>query len=276
MGVWIMAGVTFREAARKKLLWTALLAGFAFLALFGTGLHYQVKDLARANVPALVRNQLISAVLQVGFYAVDLLAVIMTILTSIDTLSGEIASGTIQAIATKPIARWQILIGKWIGFAGMIAAYLVVMFGGVILVGRWIAAIAPRHAFRGGILIFLECLVLLSITFCSGTKFSTLTNGVIALGLHGLAFIGGWIEQIGAVTNSPRLITIGIVSSLIMPSEAIWRRASAEMQSSFTRVLQLTPFSNASAPSAAMIVYAAAYLLIAMSLALYHFHHRDL
>jgi Cu-processing system permease protein len=277
MGAWIMAGVTFREAARKKLLWTALLAGSAFLALFSTGLHFQVKALASATLPApIIRQQLISALMQVGFYSVDLLAVIMTILTSVDTLSGEIASGTIQAIATKPIARWQILLGKWMGFAGMIAAYVAVMFGGVMFMGWWIAATTPRHALRGGMLIFLECLLLLTITFCSGTKFSTLTNGVIALGLYGIAFIGGWLEQIGAAANVPRLITVGVVSSLIMPSEALWRRASYEMQPLFARVLQLTPFANASAPSGAMILYAIAYLLVAMSLALYYFHHRDL
>jgi hypothetical protein len=46
MGVWIMAGVTFREAARKKMLWMALAAGGAFLILFGTGLHFQAKDFA--------------------------------------------------------------------------------------------------------------------------------------------------------------------------------------------------------------------------------------
>jgi Cu-processing system permease protein len=272
-----MAGVTFREAARKKLLWTALLAGTAFLALFSTGLHFQVKALATATLPApIIRQQLISALMQVGFYSVDLLAVIMTILTSVDTLSGEIASGTIQAIATKPIARWQILLGKWMGFAGMIAAYVAVMFGGVMFMGWWIAATTPRHALRGGMLIFLECLLLLTITFCSGTKFSTLTNGVIALGLYGIAFIGGWLEQIGAAANVPRLVTVGVVSSLIMPSEALWRRASYEMQPLFARVLQLTPFANASAPSGAMILYAIAYLLVAMSLALYYFHHRDL
>ena len=39
MGVWIMAGVTLREAARKRMLWMALAAGSAFLILFGTGLH---------------------------------------------------------------------------------------------------------------------------------------------------------------------------------------------------------------------------------------------
>jgi Cu-processing system permease protein len=276
-GVWIMAGVTFREAARKKLLWIAFLAGCAFLALFSTGLHFQVKALASATLPApIIRQQLISALMQVGFYSVDLLAVVMTILTSVDTISGEIASGTIQAIATKPIGRWQILIGKWIGFAGMIAAYIAVMFGGVALVGLWIAATTPRHAFRGGSLIFLECLLLLTITFCSGTKFSTLTNGVIALGLHGIAFIGGWLEQIGAAANVPRLVTVGVVSSLIMPSEALWRRASFEMQPLFSRVLQLTPFANASAPSGAMVVYAVGYLVITLCLALYYFHRRDL
>ena len=38
MGLWIMAGVTFREAARRKILWTAVAAGSAFLALFATGM----------------------------------------------------------------------------------------------------------------------------------------------------------------------------------------------------------------------------------------------
>src|SRR2546428_12978 len=74
MGAWIMAGVTFREAARRKILWTALLAGSAFLALFGTGMHFQLKDITRHSLPPFIRYQLEAAMLQVGFYAVDLLA----------------------------------------------------------------------------------------------------------------------------------------------------------------------------------------------------------
>ncbi len=38
MGAWIMAGVTFREAARKKVLWMALVAGIAFLRGYGDDL----------------------------------------------------------------------------------------------------------------------------------------------------------------------------------------------------------------------------------------------
>jgi hypothetical protein len=122
----------------------------------------------------------------------------------------------------------------------------------------------------------LECVLVLTVTLLSGTWFSTLTNGVVVLGLHGLAFIGGWIEQIGGFTNSPNLVNLGIVSSLIMPSEVLWRRAIFEMQSPITRSLQFGPFSNAVAPSAAMVGYASIYLLVSLALAIRHFHQRDL
>lgn len=274
--LWIIAGITFREAARRKILWTALLAATAFLALFATGMHFQVYSPHFQRVPPLIRNQILNAMLQVGFYAIDLLAVLMTVLTSVDSLSGEIASATIHAVATKPIHRWQLLLGKWLGFAAMIAAYVALVFGGVYCVGRFIGGVQPCGAFVGASLIYLECLLVLTLTFLFGTMFSTLTNGVIVLGLHGLAFIGGWLEQIGSVTQSDRLINLGIISSVIMPSEAIWRRASYVMQSSFARTLDLSPFTTRSAPSATMMLYAIVYLLLALFAALFRFHQRDL
>ena len=272
----IIAGVTFREAARRKILWTALVAALAFLALFGTGMHFQVSSPQFAKLPQLVRSRILSEVLQIGFYAVDMLAVLMTVLTSVDSVSGEIASSTIQAVATKPIHRWQLLLGKWLGFAAMVGVYVLLVFGGVVGVGYFVAGILQRGAIPGAALVYLECLLVLTLTFLFGTIFSTLTNGVIVLGMHGLAFIGGWLEQIGTVTHSDRLINLGIFSSLLMPSEAVWRRASFVMQSSIARAMDISPFTTRSAPSPAMIDYAIVYLLIALACALYRFQQRDL
>ena len=53
MGTWIMAGITFREAARKKILWTAFIAGIGFLFIFGIGLHFQVQDFQTLDAQAL-------------------------------------------------------------------------------------------------------------------------------------------------------------------------------------------------------------------------------
>ena len=276
MTLWIIARLTFLEAARRRILWTALLAAAAFLALFATGMHYQVRDTHFAGIPQLLRYQILRSILQIGFYAIDLLAVLMTILTSVDTISGEIASSTIHAIAAKPIHRAQLLLGKWLGFAAMIAVYVALVFGGVFSVGYFIAGVRSHGAIEGASLIYLECLVVLTVTLLFGTWFSTLTNGVVVLGMHGLAFIGGWLEQIGAVTQSDRLITLGILSSIVMPSESVWRRASYVMQSTTARSLDLSPFVTRSAPSAAMMIYAAAYLLVALCAALHHFRNRDL
>jgi ABC-type transport system involved in multi-copper enzyme maturation permease subunit len=271
-----MAGITFREAARRKILWTALIAGLAFLAVFAIGLRIQIDDFQGAPVIPFLRYEILSGMLMVGLYAVDLLAVVMAILTSVDTVSGEITSGTIHAIATKPISRWQVLVGKWLGFIGMIAAYIAIMFGGTIAVGYWVAGVVPQHPIRGALLVFLECILALTVTFMFGTWFSTLTNGVLVLGLHGLAFLGGWMEQMSGFTQSSHLVMLGIASSLIMPSESIWRRAAFEMQSPLAGSLQFSPFADVSLPSLAMIGYACAYLLVALGIGIYHFNQRDL
>jgi ABC-2 type transport system permease protein len=276
MGLWIMAGITFREAARKKILWTALAAGAGFLIVFGLGLHYQMADSARDHMAIFLRYQILSGMLMIGLYTVDLLAVVMTILTSVDTISGEITSGTIHAIATKPIARWQVLLGKWLGFVGMLAVYVVLMFGGTIAVGRWIAGVTPQNPAAGATLVFLECVLALTVTLLCGTWFSTLTNGVIVLGLHGLAFMGGWLEQMSGFAEGSRLVTIGIITSLVMPSEAVWRRAAFEMEPPLAGSLQFSPFADISVPSGAMIGYSIFYTLFVLAIALYHFANRDL
>ena len=274
--VWIMARITFREAARKKILLTALFAGFAFLLVFGIGLHIQVGDFRTSSVPPFMRYQIVSAMLMVGLYTVDLLAVVMTTLTSVDTIAGEITSGTIHAIATKPLARWQILIGKWLGFVAMITIYVALMFGTTVVEGYWIGGVMAQHSLQGAMLILLECIIALSVTFMFGTWFSTLTSGVIVLGLLGAAFMGGWLEQMSGFTEGSRLAMVGIVSSLVMPSEAVWRRAAFEMESPLSGSLQFSPFADVSIPSMLMIGYATVYLLIALAVAVYHFRERDL
>lgn len=276
MGVLIMAGITFREAARKKILWTALLAGIGFLVVFGIGLKFQVGDLKNSSVPPFLRYQVISAMLIIGLYTVDLLAVVMTTLTSVDTIAGEISSGTIYAIAMKPMDRWQILVGKWLGFVAMAAVYVGITFWGTVAEGYWIGGVMAQHPMRGGMLVFLECVVALSVTFMFGTWFSTLTSGVITLGLLGVAFLGGWLEQMSGFTEGSRLAMVGILTSLIMPSEALWRRAAFEMESPLSGSLQFSPFSDVSIPSGAMVGYACFYLLLALGIAIYHFRERDL
>ena len=275
MGVWVIAELTLREAARRKILWAALLLGLAFLTLYGFGLHLMLTGPA-AQAAALERREGTNALLIVGLYAVNFLMVMMTVLTSVDTLPGEIASGIIQSIAIKPVNRWEVVFGKWLGFVAMLTLYILLMAGGVLVLTEVLAGYTAHNVVPGLGLMWMEGLLLLSMTLLWGTRFSTLATGVLTFGLHGLAFIGGWIEEFGALSHSQAAVKLGVVTSLIMPSEALWRRAASEMQSPVVNALGVSPFGGASVPSTAMVIYAGLFLIATFSLALRRFSRKDL
>jgi Cu-processing system permease protein len=114
------------------------------------------------------------------------------------------------------------------------------------------------------------------VTFLLGTRFGTLTNGVLALGLQGVAFMGGWLEQVSGFSQSAHIVTLGIVSSLIMPGESLWRRAAYEMQTPLAGSLSFSPFANVSIPSVTAIGYAGFYLVVVLAIATWQFGRRDL
>ncbi len=273
MGIWVVARLTFKEAARKKILWTALVVGLGFLVLFALAEHYQSFG---PRVTPLVRRQIINAQFVVGLYSLNFLLLAMTVLTSVDTLSGEIASGTIHALATKPIRRYELLLGKWLGFVGMMTLFLTLIVSGLAGAHHWITHAQTHHLFRGMALMWLESVLLLNLTFLFGTSLSTLTNGVLALGLHGVAFLGGWIEQFGMLTNSQPVANIGVLASIVMPSEALWRRAASEIQSPVLSATGFSPFGSGATPSGAMVGYAVCYTAVSLVLALRLFSRRDL
>ena len=274
-----IARLTFREASRRWILWVALLLGLAFLVIFALGFNEISRDIrqrAAGGMPTLQQSEIYNFMAMAGLYAVNFLTVMMAVLTSVDTLSGEIASGTIHTLVSKPVRRWEILLGKWLGYAAMLLAYLLLMAGGVVGVVYLISGYSPPNVLRGLALMGFNVLLLLSVSFMGGTWLSTLANGVLVFGLYGVAFIGGWIEQFGAMLRNQTAINIGVVCSLILPSEAIWRRAAFEMQSPLVAALGFSPFVTSSVPSPLMIAYAALYLLAILALALRQFQRRDL
>lgn len=275
----VFARLTFREASRRRILIVALLLGLAFLGLYALGFYMMRRNFLEnsATRSPVILNEMSNFILMAGLYAVNFLTVMMAVLTSVDTISGEISSGTIHTLVSKPIRRSEVYLGKWLGFILLLTLYLILMVGGVIGIVNWIAGYLPPNLPYGVGLLWLNAVLLLSVSMLGGTWLSTLANGVLVFGLYGIAFIGGWIEQFGAFFQNQTAVNVGILASLIMPTEALWRRAAYEMQSPLSSALGgFTPFSSVSVPSPAMIVYAGVYILVVLVLGLRAFSRRDL
>ena len=282
MNIYFIARLTFREAASRKILLAALLLGLLFLVVFGLGYHFIMSELQKQlkYMPSIQLNEIRNFLLMAAIYVVNFLTVMMAVLTSVDTLSGEISSGTIQTIVSKPIQRWEVLLGKWTGFVFMNTLYLLLMAGGVIIIIFLRSNYLPPNPITAFCLLWLNAVLMLSVSILGGTRLTTLANGVLVFGLFGVSFIGGWIEQIGAFI--PEAVTrqattnIGVVTSLILPSEAIWRRAAHELQSPIVSAMGFSPFAGNTYPSTLMVAYAALFIVGCILLAVRFFNQRDL
>ena len=286
--IWTLARMTFREAIRRRIVLTGLVLGVCFLIIYSIGFHYIIgsvriagRAIQQEGIPqqAIVRaaqTEGASALLLAGLYATAFLCIAMAALLAADTLAGEIGSGTIQTIVTKPIRRSDVVFGKWIGFALLLGLYFLLLGGGTVA-SVWIqTGYAPDNVVVGLALIYFEALLIMTIAMACSSAMSALATGGTVFGLYGLAFIGGWIEQFGAIIQNATAVKVGIIASLIIPSEALWRRASYEMQTPLAGALGMSPFGTISVPSVLMIAYSAVYLLVALWIAVRTFQKRDM
>jgi ABC-type transport system involved in multi-copper enzyme maturation permease subunit len=280
--IWIIARMTFREAARRRIVLAGLVLGLVFLIVFSFGFHviyinaHDRLQMTSDTYRNLIANETLNVLMLAGLYAVTFLSAAMGALLGADTLSGEITSGTIQTIVAKPVQRSAVVLGKWLGYAILLAGYSILMSGGTVL-SVWIqSGYAGRNILIGMLLIYLESLLVMTIAIAYSSFLPGLATGGVVFGLYGMAFIGGWVEQIGAITQNETAIQVGIVTSLIIPSEALWRRAAFEMQTPISAALRISPFGTASVPSPLMIGYAVIYLALTLMAAVSIFKHRDL
>ena len=275
-GLSTVAHLTLHEALRRRILLGALIAGGAFLVLYGLGLAAMVNNLGGPDATLLERRVALNMLTLAGLYAANLLVVLMAVLLPVDTLSGEIASGVMQTLAVRPIRRRDIVLGKWLGHWVVLVGYLALLFGGVLALSAVIGRFTPPRIEMGLPLVLLEATVILTISIAGGTRLGTITNGMLAFGLFGMAFIANWVEQIGTGLGNTAAQHIGTIVSLIMPSEALWQMAASQMQPPIIRELGNSPFSPFSVASPAMVWWAGGYVVVVLAIGLRAFGRRAL
>lgn len=269
--------LTLHEAARRRVLLAGLIGAGAFLLLYAIGFHFMAREAAREGVGSAIQQRMILNMFTLaGLYAANFLGVLSAVLLPIDTLSGEIASGVMQTLASKPLRRSAIVLGKWAAYVLVCAGYLLLVAGGVLVIAAIRGHFVPPRPLAGLSLMLLEVVCLVSLSIAGGTRLATVTNGVLAFGLFGLAFIGGWIEQIASFTDNVAARNVGTVASLLVPTEAMWQLAAHLMQPAILAEVHATPFSPAAVPSPAMVWWAAGWAALMVAIAVRGFAKRPL
>lgn len=284
----LMARLTWQEAWSRRLVLAIVLLTVGFLGFYLLGVHF-LDERLKARAAELGRSDDLegfliarATVVTLGMYIVNFLGNLLAVLVSLSTVSGEIDSGTLQSILPKPIRRYQVVLGKWLGFAGLVALFVTLISSGLLVGVQILTGYLPPSPLEAVALMNLNAQLLLAVTILGGTLFSTLTNGVVLFTLYGLSFAGGIVGAIGQLFRVPLLETLHRVSIGILPSDAIWRGASyylqpAELLNAFSEAgARGNPFVSTAPPDPAVLLWSGVYLLLALLLGVWVFNRRDL
>ena len=273
-----IAAITFQEVLRKKVLLLTLFLAAAFFALYGTGVYHANKDLHYAS--PMLKNVILPQLYFIGLYFGNFIIAFLAIFSSVGAISAEVENGTMHAILSRPIHRREIVLGKFSGFASMLVIGSVVFFVTITWLVSYITGfqLSAQDLLAALALFSFQPLILLALATLGTTFLPTLSNGVALFSVYSVGVVGGIIEQIGTMTRSVTLTNIGIASSLVIPTDAMYRKLTnivAKASNSPLSVMQLGPFGSQSEPSFWMTVYSVVYLLVVLYAAVVVFNRRD-
>ena len=276
-----IASLTMREAARRR-----LVAAFGFISILLVGLsgwgfyrlsHGSQFTSGEANLA------LPQAVVLFMFMFSFVVALSASAVASL-AVSGEIDSGVLQAVVARPIRRSDVLLGKWLGLAGLLAAYTAMVCGLEVGVVYWASGFVPPDPAAAAAFVFGEGVVLLTFVLLLSTRLSALAAGVIGVALFGMSWLAGVAGTLSTAFHIRALHTASEISQYLLPTDGLWHGAIyyLEPQSFVTQQLAGTsmatgdPFLALSAPPWPYLAWACIWLAGVLVLGVVSFERREL
>ena len=163
---------TFREAIRNKILYSVLL--FVALLLGASAFFGSVTIGDQAQV-----------IKDCGLFSLSFFGAVLTIITGVTLLNKELKQKTIYNILSKPVARWEFMLGKHLGLTLTVSLLVTFMGVGLFTFVGIFEQRADWLLFQGIVLSIFEVTVLASVVmFFSSMAVTTTLPGILTLGTY--------------------------------------------------------------------------------------------
>jgi len=202
-----IASNTFREAVRDRVLYN--LIAFAVLlsaaAIFVGQISIHIERLVVINL---------------GLTAVSLFGIVIAIFVGIGLVSKEIEKRTLYTVLSRPVRRWEFIVGKFLGLAGTLVVNTFFMaigvFGALLYVAHTFSA--PDALILVALyFIVLEFLIICSLALLFSSFSSPLFSAVFAFSLF---VIGSFADDIRGFASLTQGLTrwIAIAAAYLVPN----------------------------------------------------------
>jgi ABC-type transport system involved in multi-copper enzyme maturation permease subunit len=277
--VWIVARLTLKEAARRRVLRSLAVLTVALLALSAWG--FSRLDAEFGGLTTGESRVAASTVLNLVMFGLSLIAALGTAFLAGPTLSGEVESGIALAMMTRPVPRAAVLTGKWLGLVAFGSGYVMLAGLAQLLIVKITLDYWPPQPVTGLVLLAAQTTVLLSLGLLFSTAISPMASGIVAVGLFGATWVAGVVGSVGEALQNDSVARVGTVSRMLLPTDGLWRGAMHAFQdptlfSGFGSGFEASPFLSMTPLTPTYLTWAALWVVLVLGLAALAFQRRDL
>jgi Cu-processing system permease protein len=217
-----IAANTFRETVRNKILYVIL--AFALIVI---GLTWFLADLSMGELSRIIAD--------VGLASIHLFGVTIAVFLGITLVSQEVDRKTIYLILSKPIPRWEFVVGKAMGLSSTLLLTTSVMAATLFALYWMYGGKAEPGILVASAGIYLELVLLV----CIATFFSTFTtptlSAMFTLALFLVGHLSGHLILFGGRSKEAavRVVSAGLFYLLPnleifnLKNEVVYGRARA-------------------------------------------------
>lgn len=277
--IWTIATLTMREALRRRLVAALAAISVALAGISAWGFY-------RLSHSSQVTTGESNAALPIAFilfmFMFSFIVALSASAIASPAVSSEVDSGVLASVVTRPLRRSDVLLGKWLGLAAILAGYTAFVCGLQVAVVAVVSGYVPPDPVAAGAFLFAEGAVLLTLVLLLSTRLSALAAGVVGVALFGMAWLAGVVGTLGDSLHIPAMRTASDVSQYVLPTDGLWHGAiyylepSAYLMSKLTQGGEQEPFFSPSAPAWPYLTWAGIWLVLILALGVVSFQRREL
>jgi ABC-type transport system involved in multi-copper enzyme maturation permease subunit len=277
-----IAALTLKETARKRVVWALLALSLLLMGLSTWGFsQLPGMSTSQGQLTSAESRLVASLLLNLVMFGMSMVVALGTAFLAGPTLGGEMESGVALAMFARPVRRWQIVLGKWLGLVMFGSVYMIVVGLSQFVVVNLTVSYWPPHPLQALLLLAGETTVLLTLAMLLSSLISPLASGITTVGLFGAAWVAGVVGSIGVALDNEKLQRIGSVAQVLLPTDGLWHGAMHAIQDTaavtiLDQGMNGNPFLSLGSVSPAYLAWAVIWTLLVWLLCAVSVQRRDL
>ena len=227
----------------------------AFLVLYALGAAFASRRRATSRATASLRASTTGperATLEgLATFATLFLGAILATCLTMGVVRGDAETGMLQPLIARPAARSTVLLARTAGAAAVAAGYVIVVYAASVVITSATGGWTPDNPIAAGVLLALAVVTVTCISLLASVWLASTAQGIAVLMIYGGGITAGVLGQIGDALGSDSLERVSVVTSWVLPFEAIYQSALYELTADTVGLtgfaLSLGPFGGAHA-----------------------------